>query len=256
MGSCSTGGRAATASYLSGRLGPMPGRTASASAGQRAARRARARGAALGGGQGSRRRISRGETASSGAAPLAEDLARVRAARETLGPDLALRGDANGAWTRDEAREALAALADFRFDYVEQPLAAEDVAGLVALRGQSSVRIGADESVANEAGARRLLEAGAVDVFVLKPAALGGPLRALQIAVAARRAGIEVVFTHAFESAVGAHQALHCAAAWGDASTVHGLVTAGLFDADVAEPVAARDGFVELGSKPGLGIEP
>jgi o-succinylbenzoate synthase len=191
-----------------------------------------------------------------GAATLEEDLARARAAREGLGPAVRLRGDANGAWNRREARTALEALAGLGFDYVEQPLAADDFEGFVELHRLAPVRIAADESVASETGALRLLSTGAVDVMVLKPATLGGPARALEIAAQARQAGIEVVFSHTFESAVGARHVLHCAAAWGDPAAVHGLCTEGLFASDVAAPVTCRDGLTEISDAPGLGITP
>lgn len=190
-----------------------------------------------------------------GAETLAEDVARAAAARAGLGPDVALRGDANGAWSVEKAREALAALAEFQFDYVEQPVAATDFAGLASLRGRAPVRIAADESVATGHGATRLIEAAAADVLVLKPAMLGGAAQALEIAARARRAGCEVVFSHAFESAVGAQHALHCAAAWGDTTTVHGLETAGLFVEDVGQPVESSGGFVGLSGGPGIGID-
>jgi o-succinylbenzoate synthase len=189
-----------------------------------------------------------------GALRLADDVARMRAAREGGGPGLALRGDANGAWTLAEARMALQALAEFGLEYVEQPVPAEALHALAELRRLGLVRIAADESVATLQGAQRLIEAAAADVVVLKPASLGGPARALEIAVRARSAGIGVVFSHTFESAIGARHALHCAAAWGDATAVHGLCTAGLFADDVAEPVSCRDGFAAVGAAPGLGI--
>lgn len=191
-----------------------------------------------------------------GARSLDDDVARARAAREGLGPAVRLRGDANGAWSPREARVALEALAEFTFDYVEQPLAANDFEGLIELHRSSPVRIAADESVATETGALRLLSAGAVDVMVLKPATLGGPAQALEIAARARQAGVEVVFSHTFESAVGARHALHCAAAWGNASAVHGLCTKGLFVADVAASVACAGGLAAIGDAPGLGITP
>lgn len=189
-----------------------------------------------------------------GAAGLDEDLARVAAAREGLGPDLALRGDANGAWQAHQAREALAALAPFGLEYVEQPLPAADIEGLARLRSAGLVRIAADESVSTEQGLERLLAAGAADVLVLKPAALGGPGAALGLARRARRAGCEVVFTHALESAIGACHALHCAAAWGHAATVHGLATAGLFENDLATPPACRRGLLAVPAGAGLGL--
>jgi o-succinylbenzoate synthase len=191
-----------------------------------------------------------------GAASLADDVARARAAREGLGPGVRLRGDANGAWTVPVARAVLEALAPFDFDYVEQPLGADDFDGFVELHRNTPLRIAADESAAAEAGARRLIDAAAVDVVVLKPATLGGAARALEFAARARRAGVEVVFSHAFESAVGARHALHCAAAWGDPSALHGLGTEGLFADDVAAPVACRGGFAAVGDAPGIGVAP
>jgi o-succinylbenzoate synthase len=191
-----------------------------------------------------------------GAATLADDVARARAARDGLGPALRLRGDANGAWTLPAARAALEALTPFDFDYVEQPLAADDFDGFAELHRAAPLRIAADESVATEAGALQLLDDAAVDVVVLKPATLGGAARALELAARASRAGIEVVFSHAFESAVGARHALHCAAAWGDPAALHGLCTAGLFVEDVAAPVACRVGVAEVGEAPGIGVTP
>ena len=191
-----------------------------------------------------------------GAATLADDVARARATREGLGPGIRLRGDANGAWTLPAACAALEALAPFDFDYVEQPLAVGDFDGFADLHRAAPLRIAADESVATEAGLLRLLGDAAVDVVVLKPATLGGAAHALGLAARARRAGIEVVFSHAFESAVGARHALHCAAAWGDPLALHGLCTEDLFAADVAAPVACRGGLTEVGDAPGIGVTP
>jgi o-succinylbenzoate synthase len=191
-----------------------------------------------------------------GTGPLALDLARLRVAREVVGPDFVLRGDANGAWSADEALTALAGCAEFALEYVEQPVAAGDLPGLRQLRGHTPVRVAADEAATTGAVAMQLIDQELVDVVVLKPALLGGSLRALEIAARARAAGIDVVFTHAFESAVGARHALQCAAAWGDDTRAHGLVTDGLFERDVAEPVAADAGFATIAHQAGLGIAP
>lgn len=191
-----------------------------------------------------------------GGAGIDDDCARARAARAGLGAGVRLRGDANGAWSERDAQRALQALAEFDFEYLEQPVAPGDDAALARLRALGLVRIAADESVATERDARRLLESAAVDVLVLKPAMLGGPASALGIAQRARASGCDVVFTHAFESAVGAHHALHCAAAWGEPLACHGLCTDGLFKNDLAEPVACRGGLALVSGSPGLGIAP
>jgi len=191
-----------------------------------------------------------------GAQGRAMDVARAEAARVALGADVELRGDANGAWRIDEALATLAALEHCGIAYVEQPLPAADLDGLAKLRRRSPVRIAADESVVDENAFGRLMELGAVDVVVLKPAMLGGPARALALAATAQAAGVGVVFSHAFESAVGARHVLHCAAAWGDPAMAHGVCTAGLFVTDLAAPVECRHGSADVGDAPGLGIEP
>lgn len=191
-----------------------------------------------------------------GLGSIEDDVARARAAREALGPDLRLRGDANGAWDEDRALAALERLAPFGFEYVEQPLRADALPALAALRRRSPVRIALDESVATATDVLQAVESGAADVVVLKPAFLGGARRALEIAAHARAAGAWVVYTHAMESAVGAHHALHCAAADGDSSATHGLCTEGLFMADVATPVCARRGIAAIPSAPGIGVSP
>lgn len=190
-----------------------------------------------------------------GAISLEEDVARARVAREGLGAGFRLRGDANGAWTESSAATALVELAQFDFEFIEQPLPANGLEALAALRRRSRVCIALDESVATEEGALRAVATGAAQVVVLKPATLGGPARALEIAAMARAAGAGVVFTHALESTIGARHVLHCAAAFGLRGGVHGLRTDGLFTLDVAEPVCCDRGWVALPDRPGLGID-
>lgn len=186
--------------------------------------------------------------------PLVEDIARVRAARDGLGPQLALRLDANGGWSEDEAREALAALAPFKPDYVEQPVEAGDIGALARLRAGGAARIAVDESLSVDRGLSRVLDAGAADVVVLKPTLLGGPLAALAAARRAREAGCGVVFTHAFEGAVGRGHALHGAAAWGEEDAVHGLAGGTPFRDDLATLPAVEGGLLAVPPGPGLGL--
>jgi len=190
-----------------------------------------------------------------GGGPLVGDIARVRAARDGLGPAVALRLDANGGWSEAQAREALAALAPFNPDYVEQPVAAAQLEAMARLRAEGTVRIAADESLSQVNGLQHVLDAGAADLVVLKPSLLGGPLAALAAARRAREAGCEVVYTHAFESAVGRAHALHCAAAWGDARAVHGLAGGSPFRDDLAALPAAERGSVAVSQGAGLGLE-
>src|SRR5207342_3644605 len=77
--------------------------------------------------------------------PLADDLARVEAVRDALGPDGRIRVDANGAWDVDVAQRALRELGRFGLEYAEQPCAT--LAELAELRRRVDVPVAADESI-------------------------------------------------------------------------------------------------------------
>ena len=80
--------------------------------------------------------------------PLADDVARVAAAREVLGPEGRIRIDANGGWNVDEAEHAIHALAEFDLEYVEQPCATVDELAELRKRVKyMGIPIAADESV-------------------------------------------------------------------------------------------------------------
>lgn len=189
-----------------------------------------------------------------GGGPLAEDLARVRAVREEAGNAVAIRLDANQAWSEEEAMTALAALRVYEIEYVEQPVPASNVPALARLRREAGIAVAADESVSDLRAARRVLDAGAADVLVLKPMVLGGLYAAREIAALAAERGAAVVVTSLVESAVGRTGALHLAASLGTARYAHGVATGSALAEDVAEAPAMEHGALRLPSGPGLGI--
>lgn len=182
-----------------------------------------------------------------------EDLvARVRAIRTAVGPDVRLRLDVNGAWDLPTAEDRLEAVARFGIEYAEQPLAADDTAGAAELRRLVAVPIAADEAVYAASAARRLLADGAADVLVVKPARVGGPVAVAEIAAAAGARGVPVVVSTLFETGIGIAAARACAAAlpavaWRGAAAPlpHGLATAGLLEHDLLrEPLLVDEGVM------------
>ena len=113
---------------------------------------------------------------------LADDLARVEAVRDALGPDGLIRVDANGAWDVDEAVRAIAALdrAAGGLEYVEQPVAS--VEDLAVVRRRVGVPIAADESIRRADDPYRVRDLEAADIAVLKVQPLGGVRACLRIA--------------------------------------------------------------------------
>ncbi len=185
------------------------------------------------------------------------DVARVRAARDGLGSEAELRLDANGAWSEATALDVLSQVHDCRIAYCEEPVAG--VEAIAAIGRRSPVPVAVDESIRSEADAVRALDAG-VRTLIVKPQALGGPDTALSIAARAHRAGAAVTVTSFLDSAVGLAHALHVAAALYGADTAasqrraHGLATAGLLAADVADAPPVVDGTMAVPAASGLGL--
>ena len=113
---------------------------------------------------------------------------------------------ANAAWSRQHAQRMLEA-ADVEF--VEQPLAPDDLEGHAQLRRASRVPIVADESRHRVSDVVRL--AGAFDALNLKLAKLGGPLQTLKALRTARALGPSVMLGRMIESSLGISAAVHLA---------------------------------------------
>jgi O-succinylbenzoate synthase len=166
-------------------------------------------------------------------APLADDLARVEAVREALGPAGKLRVDANGAWSVDDAVRAIAALdrAAGGLEYVEQPCAT--VEELAAVRRRVDVPIAADESIRRAEDPYRVRDLEAADIAVLKVQPLGGVRACLRIA---EDIGLPVVVSSALETSLGLAAGVALAAALPELDHACGLATRSLLTADVASP--------------------
>jgi len=195
-----------------------------------------------------------------GEASTAELVERLRAVRAAVGDGIRLRLDVNGAWDAMAATERLRALAPIGLELVEQPVApGPDAAAVLArLRASTGATIAADESVTSAAAAQALLAAGAVDVLVIKPARVGGPAVALEIAALAARAGVGIIVSTLLETGVGLRSALVTAALLppGGRALAHGLATGPLLVSELVRgggvPVAG--GQATCPAAPGLGL--
>jgi len=178
---------------------------------------------------------------------LDEDVARVAAVRDALGPDGRVRVDANGGWTLAQARTALTELVAFDLEYVEQPCAT--VAELASVRSWGIVQVAADESIRRARDPLAVARAGAADIAVLKVSPLGGVRACLEIA---ERAGLPVVVSSAVDTSVGLAAGLALAAALPDLPFACGLGTRGLLVADVVTSAASGwpvDGELTVGRR-------
>jgi O-succinylbenzoate synthase len=159
-----------------------------------------------------------------------DDLERVAAVRDALGPAAAIRIDANAAWDVDTAAARLPRLdrAAGRLEYAEQPCPA--VEDLAALRRRVDIPIAADESVRRTEDPLRVARMHAADIVVLKVAPLGGVRACLELA---ERCGLPVVVSSALETSVGLAAGVALAAALPELPYACGLATAQLLTGDV-----------------------
>ncbi|MEV4888783.1 o-succinylbenzoate synthase [Nonomuraea sp. NPDC055795] len=160
----------------------------------------------------------------------AEDLARVEAVRDALGPSGRVRVDANGAWSVDEAVRRLRDLGRFDLEYAEQPCATLDE--LAQVRRRCDVPIAADESIRKAEDPLRVRAAEAADIAVVKVQPLGGVRNALRVVEAC---GLPAVVSSAVESSVGLAAGLALAAALPELPYACGLGTMTLLSGDVVK---------------------
>jgi len=176
---------------------------------------------------------------------LADDIARVEAVRDAIGPAGHVRIDANGGWDVDGAVAAIRALdsAAKGLEYVEQPCAS--VEELAAVRRRVDVPIAADESIRWAADPMRVVALDAADIAVLKVQPLGGVHACLRIA---EEIGLPVVVSSAVETSIGLAAGLALAGALPELPYACGLATTSLLDGDVvASPLVPVGGMMPVG---------
>lgn len=175
---------------------------------------------------------------------LADDLDRLAAVRDRLGPAGRIRIDVNGAWDPDTA---IALLPEYErasggLEYVEQPC--PDTDGLARVRRALDIPVAADESVRRGSDPDLVRRSGAADVVVLKTAPVGGVRAGLELA---ERLGLPVVVSSALDSSVGLAAGVALAAALPELPYACGLGTAALLADDVTDdPLLPVDGAVAV----------
>jgi muconate cycloisomerase len=186
-----------------------------------------------------------------------QDIARVRAVRDAVGDEPAIRVDGNATYSFTDAREILERLRQFRIADAEQPLARGDLASLAELRRSVGVPIAAQESVSAPEDALAVLTAGAADLLKLKLTHIGGFQRALQTAAVVEAKSWPVIIgqgsacTPLLSAAeMHLHAALRNAHAGGEMT---GFLRLG--EQDIFSPITVERGRALLTGLPGLGIE-
>ena len=178
---------------------------------------------------------------------LAEDVVRVQAMRELLGPDRPLMVDANMRWSADQAIRAARAFAEHDVYWLEEPTIPDDVPGHARIVREGGLPVAAGENLHTLHEFQALIAAGGVTFPEPDLSNCGGVSVWLKVARIAEAANLPVT-SH------GVHDLhVHLLAAVPNASylEVHGF---GL-ERFMAEPLAIRDGKAIAPERPGHGVE-
>jgi len=177
---------------------------------------------------------------------IGDDAGRLAAVRAVIGPGAAIRLDANGAWSVQEAVAALRALAPTGIELCEEP-----VHGLAQTREVAAAVPEVPVALDETASASGALDERVCRAVCLKVAACGGITGLIDSSRRARAAGYEVYLASTLDGPLGIAAALHAAAAIAPDRPC-GLATLGLF-AGRADPLPARAGRMAVPPGNGLG---
>lgn len=179
-----------------------------------------------------------------GRADLDSEISTVRTISEAVGGKVALRLDANRAWSLEWALEFARGINACEIEYIEEPLL--DVTALKSFAEKVPLPIALDETT-REINPDEIPAFDFASAIVLKPTLLGGLERAAAFARTAEKSGLKTVITSTFESPVGIAALAHFAAAHGTANCAAGLETLSWLDKNLlTSPYAIERGRLKL----------
>lgn len=188
-----------------------------------------------------------------------DDVQRVRAVREVIGPELAVDIDANCGWSADTAIRKIKALADCRLAVVEQPTPDGDYAAIARVRRETGCTMMADDMCFDLVHAQELIRQEGCDVINVYPGKQGGIGKARQI--------VEFAAAHGVACTIGSNLELDVAtAAMGHLVVGSSNMQVERFPGDalgpiyhevsvVKHPIQIAGPLVTVPDRPGLGVE-
>lgn len=185
-----------------------------------------------------------------------QDVERVKAIRELVGPDVSLRADTNQGWDVPTALKFIRGIEDCGLEFLEQPLPKWDLDGLAYLRSKSSTPIMADEAATTEHDVLEIIKKKAADFISIKLIKSGGILRARRMAFIADSAGIKCYLGSQGETSIGTAAGLHYALSANCFDYGGEIYGPKFFLKDIVkESVKIERGYVYPSQAPGFGVE-
>lgn len=184
-----------------------------------------------------------------------EDVRRIAAVREAVGPEVALMVDGVWVYSARDAIELARRAKPYRLQYFEAPVPADDVEGCARVNREGGVPVCGHDHGSGLDFYRRLIAAKAVDYVLVAPIACGGLSEAMRIAAIAKAAYLPCTL-HSSSTIVSFLACLHLGAALGNCHSVEfHQVHQMMFEQVPSDLFALQDGYVTVPERPGLGID-
>lgn len=186
-----------------------------------------------------------------------KDVERVIAIHKALDQNIKLRLDANQGWTAEESVDLLYALEkqDIIAEFIEQPVAADDIEGLRYIKERVQTPLLADESIFSVKDAKRLLEMEAIDYVNIKLAKTAGITQALALADLSKTFGVKCMIGCMLEGPISVAAGVHVASAKADIITMLDLDAVSLLASHpVKTSIVFNESEIRLSEDIGLGV--
>lgn len=185
---------------------------------------------------------------------VSKDVERIKAVRSQVGEDIAIRVDVNQGWVNSATTiTAVEQLKSLGLDWLEQPVAADDIDGMVEVKSKTTIPLMIDEGIKGTRDMREIIQKRAADKVNIKLMKCGGIYPAVKLAHQAELAGMECQIGSMVESSVGSAAGFHVAFSKKIITSVE-LTGPLKFSKDVGNLVYDVP-FIRLTEKPGVGVE-
>ena len=183
-----------------------------------------------------------------------QDVKRIQAVRARLGEDIAIRVDVNQGWKNSATTlVALNQLQNCNLDWIEQPVMADDIDGMVEIKSKSLIPLMIDEGLKGTREMLEIIQKRAADKVNIKLMKCGGIYPALKLAHQAELAGLDCQIGSMVESSIGSAAGYHVAFSKKNITTVE-LTGPLKFTKDIGN-LAFDVPYIRLSDNPGLGVD-